>query len=467
MSSDQPGEAAFQELKSTIGGEVLLATDAGYDRARTVWNGMIEKHPLVIVRCAGVADVIAAVNFARQHALLVAVRGGGHNIAGNAVCDGGLVIDLSLMRGMRVDPVTHTVHAQGGVTWGQLDRETQAFGLAVPGGLISTTGIAGLTLGGGIGWLARQCGLSCDNLRSADVVTADGQFLVASAEHHPDLFWAIRGGGGNFGIVTSFEFQAQPLGPMITGGLVLHPFERASEVLRFYRAFIAQAPEALSAFPAFLMVPPLPAFPTALHGTLAIAIVACYAGPPEAAATITQPLHTFGPPAADLLGPMPYVALQSMFDDTAPYGARSYWKSQNLPELSDGSIDVVVAHAARLPELFPLSTIHIYPMDGAIQRRSGDATAFAQRDGGFTTNVIATWFDPAATEHHIQWARGLWQALQPYATAGVYGNFLGNDGDTQSQAVFGANYARLAAIKQQYDPTNFFRLNHNILPAQP
>jgi FAD/FMN-containing dehydrogenase len=457
---------AVEALRARLRGAALVPGSDGYDAARKVWNGMIDKHPAVIVRCTGVADVMAAVQFARDQRLVVAVRGGGHNVAGNAVCDDGIVIDLSPMKGIRVDPAARTVRAQGGVTWGELDRETQAFGLATTGGLISTTGIAGLTLGGGIGWLARKHGLVCGNLLSADVITADGRLLVASARQNPELFWAIRGGGGNFGIVTSFEYRLHALGPLVTGGLVLHPAERAGDVLRFYRGYIATAPDALSAFPAFIMVPPLPQVPTALHGTPAIAIAACYAGPPDDGERAVRPLREFGPPAADLLGALPYTTLQSLFDASAPAGGLSYWKSDYLNELSDACIDVLVRHTAALPTLSPLNTVHLYPLGGAVARVGSTKTAFAHRAARYSTILAAEWFDPAQSEANIQWVRELWQAMRPFSTGGVGVNFLGGDeGAERVRAAYGQNYARLAMLKKRYDPTNFFRLNQNIAPA--
>jgi FAD/FMN-containing dehydrogenase len=452
------------ELEGRIRGRVILPDDAAYEGARRVWNGMIDKRPAVIIRCAGVADVIEAVTFARSHDLLVAVRGGGHNVTGAAVCDGGMVIDLSPMKGVRVDPVARTVRAQGGVLWGELDRETQVFGLATTGGLISTTGVAGLTLGGGIGWLARKHGLSCDNLLSADVVTADGRLLVASARQNPDLFWAVRGGGGNFGVVTSFEYQLHPVGPIVVGGMALYPIERATEVLRFYREYIAKASDALSVFPAFGTVPPLPAVPAELHGTQTITLVACYAGDSREAERALQPLRSFATPTADLIGPIPYSALQSLFDDASPSGALSYWKSDILGELSDGCIDILVSHMAALSQLSPLTIAHIYPLRGAIGRVGAKRTAFGQRDARFSTILAATWFDPAQSEAHIAWVRNLWQAMRPYAPGGVQPNFLGEEGDERVRAAYGENYQRLVALKRRYDPTNFFRLNQNIQP---
>jgi FAD/FMN-containing dehydrogenase len=348
------------------------------------------------------------------------------------------------------------------VTWSELDRETQAFGLAAPGGLISTTGIAGLTLGGGIGWLARKYGLSSDNLLSADIVTADGKVLMVSAKQHADLFWAIRGGGGNFGVVTSLEYRLHPVGPMVMGGMVLHPIERARDVLNFYRTYISTAPDELSVFPAFIIVPPLPVVSAELHGTAAIALAVCYAGDVRMAERVVQPLRAFGPPSADLLGPMPYSALQSLFDDSAPYGVYNYWKSDYLSELSDEVIDVLVRHTALLPTLFPLTTVHVYPLGGAIGRVGVRKTAYAHRRARFSAIVIATWRDREQSEMHIQWARGLWQAMRPFATGGVYVNFLGEEGDERVRAAYGDNYQRLVAVKHRYDPDNFFQLNQNI-----
>jgi FAD/FMN-containing dehydrogenase len=463
VETSTDSQTALADLKGRVRGQILLPGDEGYDDARHVWNGMIDKRPAVIVRCTGAADVIAAVSFARERHLLVAVRGGGHNVAGNAVCDDGMVIDLSTMKGIRVDPLARTARAQGGVTWGELDRETQIFGLATTGGLISTTGIAGLTLGGGIGWLARRYGLACDNLLSADVVTADGRLLVASARQNPDLYWAIRGGGGNFGVVTSFEYQLHPVGPQVVGGMALYPIDRAAEVVRFYRAYIAKAPDALSVFPAFATIPPLPPVPVELHGRTAIALAACYAGDARAADRALEPLRTLGP-QADLISPMPYTALQSLFDDSTPRGALNYWKSDTLRELSDGCIDILTTHAAALASLSPLNIVHIYPLGGAIGRIGAHKTAFASRAARFSTVIGATWLDPAQSEAHIAWVRDLWQAMRPYAAGGVQPNFLGEEGDERVRSAYGANYPRLAALKRRYDPTNFFQFNQNIRP---
>jgi FAD/FMN-containing dehydrogenase len=457
-------QTSITELKTHLRVRTILPGDDDYDKARQVWNGMIDRKPAVIVRCAGVADVVEAVNFARAQNLCVAVRGGGHNVTGAAVCDGGMVIDLSAMKGIHVDPTLRTVRAQGGVTWGELDRETQVFGLATTGGLISSTGIAGLTLGGGIGWLARKYGLACDNLLSADVVTADGKVVVASPKHNSDLFWAIRGGGGNFGVVTSLEYRLHPVGPMVTGGIALYPMDQAASVLRFYRDYISRAPDELSAFPAFITIPPLPAVPVELHGKTAIALAVCYAGPAARANRVLGPVRTFGPPLVDLIGPIPYSALQSLFDDSAPFGGLSYWKSDTLDELSDECIDVLVSHTAKLAELCPLTIVHIYPLRGAIARVGAHKTAYSHRAERFSTIVSATWFNPDQSETHIEWVRGLWQAMRPCASGGVQPNFLGEEGDDRVRAAYGDNYPRLVEVKRRYDPTNFFHMNQNIAP---
>jgi FAD/FMN-containing dehydrogenase len=464
LDTDAELQAGVSELQTRLRGRTILPGDDDFDKARQVWNGMIDRKPAVIVRCAGVADVIESVNLARAQNLCVSVRGGGHNVTGAAVCDGGMVIDLSAMKGIHVNPTLRTARAQGGVTWGEMDRETQVFGLATTGGLISTTGIAGLTLGGGIGWLARKYGLACDNLLSADVVTADGKAVVASPKQNSDLFWAIRGGGGNFGVVTSLEYRLHPVGPIVTGGVAVYPLDQAASVLRFYRDYISRAPDELNMFPAFFTIPPLPAFPAELQGKAAIALAVCYAGPADKADRVLASVRSFGPPQVDHIGPIPYTALQSLFDDSAPSGALSYWKSDTLDKLSDECIDVLVSHTARLPELCPLTIVHIYPLRGAIARVGAHKTAYSHRAERFSTIVSATWFDPAQSETHIEWVRSLWQAMRPYASGGVQANFLGEEGDERVRAAYGDNYPRLVEVKRRYDPTNFFHMNQNIAP---
>jgi FAD/FMN-containing dehydrogenase len=451
--------AAFE---AGLRGALIRPAEADYDAARAVWNGMIDRRPALIVRCAGVTDVIAAVNFAREQGLLVAVRGGGPNVAGNAVCDGGLVIDLSRMRSVRVDPVRRTARAEGGATWGDLDHEAATHGLATTGGAVSTTGIAGLTLGGGVGWLARRFGLACDNLLAVDVVTADGRWLTASADEHADLFWGVRGGGGNFGIVTSFEYRLHPVG-MVLGGVVLHPRERARDLLRFYREFAAAAPEELASLFFFQFVPPLAFLPLDLRGAPLVGVMFCYSGPPERGAAVVQPLRQFGAPVVEQVAAMPYPAMQRMLDAGSPPGVRNYWKAGFLTELGDGAVEAVVAHVTHAAQPGPL--LEIFQFDGAVNRVGPHETAFSHRDGTFDFTAIAKWTDPAETQEQIAWVRALHQALEPFTTGGVYVNYLGDEGDERVRAAYGANYERLVALKNTYDPTNFFRLNQNVRPT--
>ena len=453
----------IDDFTARIRGTVLRPGDDGYEAARHVWNGMIDKHPALIVRCAGVADVVLAVRFARSQNMLVAVRGGGHNVTGNSTCDGGMVIDLSPMKGVRVNPIAQTVHAQPGLTWREFDHETQAFGLATTGGLVSSTGVAGFTLGGGIGWLVRKQGLACDNLRSVDMVMADGETLTASATEHPDLFWAVRGGGGNFGIVTSFEFQLHPVSTVI-GGLVLHPAERAGEVLRFYREFVASAPNELTTLAIFMSAPPAPFIPADMHGKPVLAIAACYTGSLEDGERAVEPLRTFGPPAVALLHPLPYQMLQGMFDEGSPAGLQNHWKSHFLTGLSDGAIETLEQYAAQ--RISPLSQMHIYHLGGAMSRIPANATAYPHRDGRFILNIIGMWPDPSENAQQIQWVRDTWQAMTPYSTGGAYLNFMGEEGADRVRAAYGENYARLVDVKRRYDPTNFFHLNQNIPPEK-
>lgn len=458
-------EAAVEEFKSSLRGELLRPGDEGYDEARAIWNGMIDKRPALIARCTGVADVIDAVNFARTNNLLVSVRGGGHNVAGKAVSDGGLMIDLSLMKGIHVDPKARTARAQPGVTWGDLDRDTQAFGLAAPGGIVSTTGIAGLTLGGGIGWLSRKHGLTSDNLLSVDIVTADGRFLTASEDENADLFWAVRGGGGNFGIVTSFEYRLHPVGPIVVAGLILHPMEKAREFLRFYREYAATAPDELTAIPLLRLAPAAPFLPEDVHGAPVVGVAVLYAGPIEDGQRVVQPLKEFGSPLVDLIGPKPYMAHQTMFDAAAPHGNQYYLKSEYLRSLSDDAIDVIATYGASI--LSPLSLAAFFHLGGAVSRVAEDDTAFSHRDAAFALNIQASWLDPEESDQHIRWTRDFWTAMQPFSTGGVYVNFLSEDeGEDRVRAAYGAaNYERLVALKNKYDPTNLFRLNQNIKPT--
>ena len=456
------GAATIQEFRSSLRGELILPGDPPYEQVRKVWNGMIDKRPALIARCAGAADVVACIQFVRSYDLPLAVRGGGHSIAGFSSCDGGLVIDLSLMKGIAVEPIRRTARAQPGLTWGEFDRETQAFGLATTGGLISTTGIAGFTLGGGIGWLMRQYGLACDNLLSARMVTADGRLLNASEQENAELYWGVRGGGGNFGVVTSFEYQLYPVNHVI-GGMVLHPASRAREVLQFYRDYVATIPDELALMFAFLTAPPAPFVPESLQGQPAVGIVACYCGSPKTGHEIVRPLKEFGPPVVDVIGPMPYTALQTMLDAAAPPGLLNYWKSGYLQELSRDAIETLVIQAAKMAS--PLSTIHIQQLGGGVSRVPADATAYAYRDAPFVVNIISTWTAPSESEQHVSWTRETWNALQPCWTRGAYVNFMGDESAEQVKQAYGINYARLVALKNQYDPTNLFRLNHNITPS--
>ena len=453
---------AIDQFKPSLRGDILSSTDNGYDAARKVWNGMIDKRPALIVRCSGVADVISAVRFARDHDLLVSVRGGGHNVAGSAVCDGGLVIDLSLMKGVHVDPIRRTARAQPGATLGDLDHETQAFGFAVPAGIVTTTGIAGLTLGGGFGWLNRKYGLTCDNLLSADVVTSEGQMLKASPEENADLFWGLRGGGGNFGIVTSFEYQMHAVGPTVLAGLIVYPMAKAPEVLQFYRDFVADIPYELTAVPALRLAPPAPFLPEEVHGKPIIAVFVCYCGPVEEGERALRPLRGFGTPLADVIQPKPFIMHQSMLDPMQPAGRNYYWKSDDLLELTDPAIDTIVAHSEAITS--PHTIVPLFQFGGVGSKVAEDATAYSHRNAAYALNCNASWTE-GEPERHIQWARDFSSAMQPYSN-GVYMNFLGDEGEERTKAAYGAaKFDRLVSLKNKYDPTNFFRINQNIKPT--
>jgi FAD/FMN-containing dehydrogenase len=451
-------------LRAGIRGPVIVPTDPGYDAARAIWNGAIDRRPACIARCTGVADVVAAVRFAREQDLRVAVRSGGHGVGGHAVCEGGLVVDLSPIKGIRVDPVARTARAESGVLWGELDRETQLHGLATVGGVVTHTGIAGLTLGGGIGWLMRKHGATVDNLLSVDLVTADGEVLTASEDENPDLFWGVRGGGGNFGIVTSFEYRLHPVGPIVLAGPIYHPLEDAREVLSFYREFIAEAPDELTTVFNLRVAPPLPFLPEDVHGKPIVMVGACYAGAAADGIEVVRPLKEFGAPLVDLLEPKPYTALQSMFDLSVPHGWHYYWKSVELPPLTDAAIDTLVEHASAVTS--PRSYCIVFQLGGALGRVREDETAFSQRDAAHDVNICAVWTeDDADGERHVAWARDAFSALQPHAGRHVYVNFLGDEGADRVRQAYGERkYERLAALKRAYDPTNVFRLNQNIEP---
>jgi FAD/FMN-containing dehydrogenase len=458
------GNALAEELRGRIRGEVVGRADPGYEQARAVWNGQVTRRPAVIARCTGTADVIQAVRFARERDLPASVRGGGHSVAGHALCDGGLVIDLSPMTAVRVDPVNRTAHAQGGCLNLHLDRATQAVGLAVTGGIVSHTGIGGLTLGGGIGHLMRACGLAIDNLRSCQVVTADGELSVASDRIDADLFWALRGGGGNFGVVTTFEYQLHPVGPQVLAGLLLWPMDQAPAVLRRFRDYLATAPDRVGVMANLRLAPPLPAIPERLHGQPVVAQVVCYAGPVEEGELALRPLRELGP-VLDAVAPRPYLAHQQMFDAAFPHGRHYYWKSHKLPPLTDRVIELIVEHTRAITS--PYSSVPIFTQGGAVARIPDVDTAFPSRDAAHDINITAAW-DPADPEpdRHVGWVREFWGALQPHAS-GVYVNFLSDEPDAALAGAYGPErYQRLRGLKRRYDPTNFFRFNQNIAPRQ-
>ena len=454
--------AAIQDFASRLRGELIQPSDATYDSARKVYNGMIDKHPALIVRCADVADVIAGVNFAREHDLTLAVRGGGHNGPGLGVCDDGLVLDLSLMKGTRVDPAARTVRVEGGATWGCVDHATHPFGLATPSGFISSTGVGGLTLGGGIGYLARTHGLTIDNLLEVDVVLADGRFVTANAKENPDLFWAVRGGGGNFGVVTSFLFKLHPIST-VYGGPMIWPLEQASDLLRFWQDFITTAPEDINGWFAFITVPPAPPFPQQFHMKKMCAVVWCYTGPLDQAEERFKPIRAFGPPAVDFAGPIPFPALQSMFDALYPAGLQWYWKADFFRDLNDQAIDLHVKYGAQLPTMH--STMHIYPINGAAHKVGTGDTAFNFRDVNFAQVIVGVHPDASQNERMIAWAKDYWLALHAHSAGGAYLNMVMDEGDDMVKAAYGKNYARLARIKATYDPKNLFHVNQNIKPA--
>jgi hypothetical protein len=446
-------EAAVGKFRAELRGQVLRPGDHAYDEARKVWNGMFDRRPALIARCAGIADVMSAVSFARAHDLPAAVRGGGHSFPGHSVCDGGLVIDLSQMKGMRVDPAARTVRAQPGVKWIEFDHETQAFGLATTGGTASDTGIAGLTLGGGLGWLSSKYGLTVDNLISADVVTADGRFLTASATENEDLFWGLRGGSGNFGVVTSFEYRLHAVGPTILGGMVVYPLGKAKDVLRFYREFSKTAPDELTIY-AGILDPP--------GSETVIALICCYCGPEDKGEAVIRPVKSFSSPLQDMLGPLPYAAQQSLTDAGFPAGSYYYTKGGFLADLSEPTIEVFAEYAATKPS--PLSGVLVQTVCGAASRVDSKATAFPHRRLPYAPVIVSQWLDPTDSDKNVAWARNFWRALEPFA-GGAYVNDLGRDDDDRVRTAYGTNYERLAALKKKYDPDNFFRLNPNITPA--
>jgi FAD/FMN-containing dehydrogenase len=456
-------ESTVQEFAQALRGTLIRRGDAEYESARHVYNAMIDRHPLLIARCANVADVITSVNFARTNKLLVAIRSGGHNGPGLGVCDDGLVIDLSPMKGIRIDPVQRTARVETGCTLGDVDHATHAFGLATPSGIISTTGVGGITLGGGIGHLTRGAGLSIDNVLEADVVLADGRFVTANADTNPDLFWALRGGGGNFGVVTSFLYRLHPISTVYAGPMLWH-LDKTEEVLRWYRDFLPQAPDALTGFFAFLTVPPSAPFPDDLQGKPMCGVVWCYSGPLDTAEAIFAPIRgRFGEPALDWVGPLPEPALQSMFDGVYPPGDQWYWKADFINEIPDAAIQRHIEFSSKMPTW--QSTMHLYPIDGATSRIAKDATAWSYRDSKWAEVIVGVSKDAADRDLITRWARDYWEAIHPYSAGGAYINFMMDEGNERIKATYRGHYDRLAAIKATYDPANLFRVNQNIAPS--
>ncbi len=455
-------ELAIQELRGKLRGELITPADPAYDAARKVYNGMIDRRPALIARCRDAADVMAGIAFARDHRLLLAVRGGAHNGPGLGTCDEGLVLDLATMRDVRVDPNTRTVRVGAGAVWGDVDHATHPFGLAVPSGFISTTGVGGLTLGGGVGYLTRRYGLTIDNLLEVDIVLADGRLVTAGPREHADLFWAVRGGGGNFGVVTSFLFRGNPAGT-VYGGPIFWPFNQGREVLRFWRDFILKADQDLNGWFGFVTVPPAPMFPQEHHLQKMCVIVWCYTGDPGKADTVFKPIRTFSPPVMDFAGPIPFPVLQSLFDGLYPPGLQWYWKADFFRELSDQAIDLHMKHAAALPSLH--STMHLYPINGAAHQPASGDTAWSFRDANFAEVIVGVDPDPTNNPRLMAWARDYWSALHPFSAGGGYVNMMMDEGEDNVKAAYRDNYARLAAVKKAVDPENLFRVNQNIKPA--
>ena len=460
------GAATLTEFGDGLTGSVVRPGDDGYDEARAIWNGAHDARPAVIARCTDAADVRHAIGFARSEGLDVAVRGGGHSIPGFSTCDDGIVIDLSPMKGIEVDADAGSVRAEGGLTWAELDAATQEHGLAVTGGLVSTTGIAGFTLGGGIGWLMRKHGLACDNLRAAEIVTADGQVLTASADENADLLWGLRGGGGNFGVVTVFEFDLHPVGPTVAAGPVFYPGERAQEIMRFYRDYVRDLPDEATTLVNLLTAPPAPFLPEEWHGKKLVALIGCYSGDPDEGMKALQPLRDLGDPVADLVGPMPYTQMQGLIDALWPKGTQAYMKAGYLRELDDHAIETIASYHQNATS--PSSEIHIQHFGGAIARVGEDETAYGERQAPFVLNAIASTHEPTGgLDTHVAWAQRLYAEIEPSLTGGAYINFLSAEGQERVRAAYGAEkFDRLRALKDRYDPTNLFHLNQNIPPSK-
>lgn len=452
------GDAKVESLRSRLRGTLLQSDDYGYDAARTVWNAMIDRRPALIARCIGSSDVIAALEFAREHGMQVSVRGGGHSVSGNCLVEGGLMIDLSPMKSIRIGPDTRIADVEPGVLWGEFDREAQAFGLATVGGTVATTGVAGLTLGGGFGWLTGKHALTVDNLLSADVITADGRLLHASADEHPDLFWALRGAGANFGVVTSFQYRLHPVGPKILGGMVLHPVDQAGDVLRFYREFMQDVPDELTTYAAILTDP---------SGVQVVALAICYSGDLEEGERVVAPLRAFGDPVADLIGPTTYLDQQALLTRGLPYGRQNYWKSGLSRALTDDAIDAIAEVAPSVPS--PYTAIVLAGNAGAAGRVPSHDTAYFHRDAVYNAMILSAWEDPDENDRNVGWTKDVFAQLEPHLTGGVYVNDLNDpldEGDRRVREAYGGNYDRLSIIKAKYDPDNVFRSNQNIAPAK-
>ena len=457
--------SAVAELSAGFAGTLIQPGDPDYDRARAVFNGMIDRRPALIARCTGVADVVAAVTFARAQELLVAVRAGGHSVPGYGTCDGGIVIDVAPMKGIWVNAEAGVARAQAGLLWGEFDRETQLFGLATTGGRRTTTGVAGQTLGSGSGWLERKFGLTCDHLVGADLVTAEGELVRADESHNPDLLWGLRGGGGNFGVVTSLDLRLHPVGPIVTGGILAWPRARAAEILRFWRDYVETAPDEFGSAPSFLTAPPAPFVPEHLQGQPAFAVIICCVGSPEDGEAMVKPLRAFAPPDLDMVQPMPYTAVQTLIDEATPPGLHQYWKAENFPELSDAAIDELIEGATGMTS--PLSLVVLEPKGRAISRVGEADSALGGRDAAHTVYVFSQWTDPAESDTHVAWTRSLMESMAPFTMPGVSLNFTSDQQEFKARESFGSaeKNRRLTALKDHYDPTNFFRLNQNIRPS--
>jgi FAD/FMN-containing dehydrogenase len=454
----------LEELEGRLYGGIYREDEPEFEEARTIWNAMIDTTPAMVLRCSGTADVAAAMDFVREHGLLFSIKGAGHNIAGKSLCEGGVVIDLSHMKGIYVDPAEQTARVEPGVVWGELDRETQLHELATPGGIVSTTGTSGFTLGGGFGWLTRKYGYTCDNLMSAEVVTVEGDVVNASEQQHPELFWGLRGGGGNFGIVTSFEYRLHPLPDQVLAGMVLYSMDDAEKVLRGYADIVGESPEELGSLALLRLAPPAPFLPEEVHGAPVAGIVVCWAGPLDQGEDVVRPLRELAEPIVDGIGPKPYTAHQKMLDTAQPAGRRHYWKSDYLGEIEDEAVDRIAKHARTITS--PHTGILLMHLHGAGNRIPSDATAYGHRDTSFVLNIGTQWIEAAEDEEHIRWTRAFWEDLHPFAV-GTYGNFLtADDDDDRVRQAYGANYERLARLKAEYDPDNLFRLNQNIPPSR-